>query len=152
MKNRIFQIIASFIVLVLLVTPLAGCSSDDSQVSDDDPYVCPDDSVVTDTYALSSERDTDGSALGMQTVFTPDTPEIVVTLWLSRGLCCALITVRWTCNDEIIETWEINGDASMGHRVTTSLRKTGDEFATGDYKVEAFLWIRPLFEIPFTVE
>ena len=86
MKKQFFNIIAAFIALVLLVAPLAGCSSDDSQVFDDDTYVCPDDSVTTDTYALSSERDTNGSALGMQSIFTPDTPEIILTLWLTRAL------------------------------------------------------------------
>ena len=82
MKNRFFLIIAAFITLVLLVTPLVGCGSDDDQVSSDDTLVCPDTFVKTDTYTLSSER----GALGIQTVFTTDTPEIIVTFWLSRGL------------------------------------------------------------------
>lgn len=86
MKNRCFLIIAVSISLVVLVTPLVGCGSGDDQVSDDDSFICPDTLLETDTYALSSERDAGGNALGNQTDFTSDTPEIFVTFWLTQDI------------------------------------------------------------------
>ncbi len=87
MKKRYLLIVAIPLVLVLAIWPLAGCGlGDEGQAADDDEEVCPDTLLKGDSYALSSELDASGQALGNQNVFTPETEEIYVTFYLSQDI------------------------------------------------------------------
>ncbi len=87
MKKSYLLIVAIPLVLVLATWPLVGCGlGDEEQAAGDDEEVCPDTLLKGDSYALSSELDASGQAIGNQNVFTPETEEIYVTFYLSQDI------------------------------------------------------------------
>ena len=63
-----------------------------------------------------------------------------------------MFRVRWIHNGEIIHSWEIQGTDDPTTTLTTSLRGPENGFARGEYGVEVFIGVRPLFDFSFTVE
>ena len=142
------------LVLSLAVWPLAGCgSADEGQAAGgDEEEVCPDTLLKGDSYALSSELDVSGQALGNQNVFTPETEEIYVTFYLSQDICCTEFAVRWMRSGEIVHSWSMMSYSDIGTEIiSTSFPRPEGGFTKGEYNVQVFLGIVQLFDFTFTV-
>lgn len=155
MRSMVTLTLLALLALALVAVPLAGCTLTDeataTQTQDESDWVCPDTLLQGDRIVFSAGIDNNGNPLDIATVFPADTAEIFSTFTLSGNLCCSDVIVIWQHGDETVFYWSQEG-TRMPATNTVSMTRPEGGFASGEYLVRVFIFIREVISEIFTVE